>query len=189
MRAREDADVLVKAQRMLGVDLFGGEAVRGGPLGASGLRGGGEKNRLSKMSAFTNESEWEMEMDLEDEEEGDEEEEENEEEEEEDGNDGKRKYPKADRRKTNSKGKTKTKGKAKPPLLDVSEIDVARIFPRVVSHRLGLRETAEDEVVSSLVFPACFSGVAGGDVSGLAGLGGDAKESVKDVLVGILGEV
>jgi len=176
VRAREDAEVLVKAQRMLGVDLFGGEAVRGG-VGVRGkLGGGGEKNRLSTMSAFTNESEWEMEMDLEEEEEeGEEEEEEGEEE------DGEKNKGKA-------RGKTKIKGKRNPPpLLDVSEIDVARIFPRVVSHRLGMREAGEDEVVSSLFFPACFSGVA----SGLPGLGGEAnsKESVKDVLVGILGDV
>ena len=81
--------------------------------------------------------------------------------------------------KSKSKDESKDEGKSKTsPLLDSSEINVARIFSRVVSYRyqLGLGEATEDEVVISLVPPACFSGVGGGagggDVNRLAGLGG-----------------
>jgi len=39
-------------------------------------------------------------------------------------------------------------------VLDVSEADVARIVPRVVSHRVRVRDGPEDEVLGSAVFGA-----------------------------------
>lgn len=138
MHARDDADALVRAQRILGVDLFGGEAVR------DNLNGDMTKKKKQDVFSRSESSSFK--------------ESEQEEEEEENGH---------------------------IPLLDVSEIDVARIFPRVVSHRLGLREGPEDEIVSSVMFPACTNG----PTLGLAGTLIEARDSVKDVLVGILGEV
>ncbi|KIM45522.1 hypothetical protein M413DRAFT_442188 [Hebeloma cylindrosporum] len=41
-------------------------------------------------------------------------------------------------------------------VLDVSEVDIARIVPRVVSHRVRLRDGPEDEMLSSALFGATF---------------------------------
>jgi hypothetical protein len=37
---------------------------------------------------------------------------------------------------------------------DVSEVDVAKVVPRVVSHRLRVRDGPEDETMASVVFMA-----------------------------------
>jgi hypothetical protein len=42
-------------------------------------------------------------------------------------------------------------GAEEPLELDVSEADIARIFPRVVSHRVRVRDSPFDEVLSSAV--------------------------------------
>ena len=70
------------------------------------------------------------------------------------------------------------------PILEISEVDVARIFPRVVSHRLRLRDGPHDEVLSSVLYGATveppLSAIPEGET---------ASESVKAVLVDILSEV
>jgi hypothetical protein len=70
------------------------------------------------------------------------------------------------------------------PVLEVSEVDVARIFPRVVSHRLRLRDGPHDEVLSSVLYGATveppLTAIAEGE---------KVFESVKAVLVDILSEV
>ncbi len=72
-------------------------------------------------------------------------------------------------------------------ILEVSEVDIARIFPRVVSHRVRLRDGPEDEVLSSALYGATFNPPSA--------LTLDKTEcekpldSVKSVLVGILSEV
>lgn len=70
------------------------------------------------------------------------------------------------------------------PVLEVSEVDVARIFPRVVSHRLRLREGPHDEVLSSVLYGATvdppLSAVPEGEKT---------FDSVKAVLVSVLSEV
>jgi hypothetical protein len=69
-------------------------------------------------------------------------------------------------------------------VLEVSEVDVARIFPRVVSHRLRLRDGPHDEILSSVLYGATveppLSAIPEGEKT---------FESVKAVLVDILSEV
>lgn len=69
------------------------------------------------------------------------------------------------------------------PVFEVSEVDVARIFPRVVSHRLKLRDGPHDEILSSLLYGATVEPL----ISAIPE--GKAFESVKAVLVNILSEV
>ena len=73
-------------------------------------------------------------------------------------------------------------------VLDVSEVDIARIVPRVISHRVRLRDGPEDELLSSALFGATFkpppeilqAGQGEGEVT---------LDSVKKVLVQILSDV
>jgi hypothetical protein len=68
-------------------------------------------------------------------------------------------------------------------VLDVSEVDIARIVPRVISHRVRLRDGPEDELLSSAVFGATFKPppeVLEDEVT---------LDSVKKVLVQILSDV
>ena len=94
-------------------------------------------------------------------------------------------------------------------VLDVSEADVARVFPRVVSHRVRVRGGPEEEVLSSAV---CSAVDAPGSVSrgsllqlqretksgkvvgergeeGVDRVDGWERKTVKDILVEILMEV
>jgi len=64
---------------------------------------------------------------------------------------------------------------------DVSEVDIARIFPRVVSHRLKVRDGPDDEVLGSVMFPAAL-GQEETDMS-------YSRRSVKDILVNVLASV
>jgi len=63
--------------------------------------------------------------------------------------------------------------------MDVSEVDIARILPRVLTHRLRVRDGPDDEILSSVAFPAALNG-------------SDKVEShrrtVKEILVQIIGE-
>jgi hypothetical protein len=63
--------------------------------------------------------------------------------------------------------------------MDVSEVDIARIIPRVLTHRLRVRDGPDHEILSSVVFPAVMTG-------------SDKVEShrrtVKEILVQIIGE-
>ncbi|TFK21103.1 hypothetical protein FA15DRAFT_672886 [Coprinopsis marcescibilis] len=86
-------------------------------------------------------------------------------------------------------------------VLDVTEADVARVMPRVVTHRLRLRSGPEEEVLASAVFGATFgqgfpvAAEDGGDRDGdeLNGHGGgyayDDDMGIKDILVDILNKV
>ncbi|EDR11977.1 uncharacterized protein LACBIDRAFT_314001 [Laccaria bicolor S238N-H82] len=56
-----------------------------------------------------------------------------------------------------------------PVVLDVSEVDVARIMPRVITHRVKLRDGPEDEVLASAVFGATFGSGSGFDEDGPMG--------------------
>ncbi|EEB99601.1 hypothetical protein MPER_00688 [Moniliophthora perniciosa FA553] len=42
------------------------------------------------------------------------------------------------------------------PILDVSQADIGRIIPRVVSHRVRVRDGPEDEVLASAMFGAAL---------------------------------
>ncbi|TEB37205.1 hypothetical protein FA13DRAFT_890774 [Coprinellus micaceus] len=69
-------------------------------------------------------------------------------------------------------------------VLDVTEVDVARTMPRIVSHRLSLRSGPEDEILASAVMGATFGGSDGLQFQkGYGGL------TIKDVLVDILNKV
>lgn len=63
--------------------------------------------------------------------------------------------------------------------MDVSEVDIARMLPRVLTHRLRVRDGPDHEILSSVVFPAALNG-------------SDKVEShrrtVKEILVQIIGE-
>jgi hypothetical protein len=43
--------------------------------------------------------------------------------------------------------------------MDVSEVDVARIVPRVISHRLRVRDGPDHEIFSSVIYPAASPNV------------------------------
>jgi hypothetical protein len=70
--------------------------------------------------------------------------------------------------------------------LDVSEVDVARIAPRVISHRVRVRDGPEEEILSSALFGATFKplpkATTSADVS-------TSRLTVKGLLVEILSEV
>ncbi|OBZ70852.1 hypothetical protein A0H81_09222 [Grifola frondosa] len=72
--------------------------------------------------------------------------------------------------------------RARAEVWDVSEVDIARVFPRVVSHRLRVRDGPEHEVLGSLVWPA----VEGKETSEVLGW---ERKTVKEILVGILADV
>lgn len=63
--------------------------------------------------------------------------------------------------------------------MDVSEVDVGRIIPRVLTHRLQVREGPDHEILSSVVFPAV---VAGSDKVE------SHRRTIKEILVQIIGE-
>jgi hypothetical protein len=69
-----------------------------------------------------------------------------------------------------------------PEVLDVSEADIARIVPRVMTHRLRVRDGPEDELLASARFPA----VSDDDENDGAHSG---RITIKEILVRILAEV
>lgn len=82
-----------------------------------------------------------------------------------------------------------TPAPAKPPeVWDVSEVDIARIFPRVVSHRLRVRDGPDHEILGSVMYPA-----VGLPRDGVPGQSDEEpvweRRTVKDVLVEILADV
>jgi hypothetical protein len=70
--------------------------------------------------------------------------------------------------------------------LDVSEVDVARIAPRVISHRVRVRDGPEDEILSSVLFGATFMPLPKSTTSTDVSTG---QLTVKGLLVEILSEV
>ncbi|KAI0935285.1 hypothetical protein AcV7_003767 [Taiwanofungus camphoratus] len=71
---------------------------------------------------------------------------------------------------------------------DVSEVDIARVFPRVVSHRLRARDGPDHEILGSVMWPAVdvlpsrSETVHGSEERW-------ERKTVKEVLVGILADV
>ncbi|KAI0688176.1 hypothetical protein BC835DRAFT_1419356 [Cytidiella melzeri] len=70
-----------------------------------------------------------------------------------------------------------------PEVWDISEVDVGKIFPRVVSHRLCIRAGPDDEVLGSVMFPAAQHGPEP------ERLRGPEDKTVKQVIIGILADV
>ncbi|KAF9532398.1 hypothetical protein CPB83DRAFT_847797 [Crepidotus variabilis] len=73
-----------------------------------------------------------------------------------------------------------------PKIFEASEVDIARIFPRIVSHRIKLRETPEDEILASALFGATFEPPILPETDEEQG---STFDSVKSLLVSILSEV
>lgn len=77
-------------------------------------------------------------------------------------------------------------GQSEQSELDVSEADIARMFPRVVSHRIRVRDSPFDEILSSAV---CGATSPPGNESQEEETVQWERETVKDILVHILAEV
>ncbi|KAF9446216.1 hypothetical protein P691DRAFT_784146 [Macrolepiota fuliginosa MF-IS2] len=85
------------------------------------------------------------------------------------------------------------------PVLDVTEVNIARMFPRCVSHRLRVRDGPRDEVLAGAVFGATFGEPADSMAAGEVGDEGTAREmygdayddrpTVKEILVSVMSEV
>ncbi|ESK92054.1 hypothetical protein Moror_10338 [Moniliophthora roreri MCA 2997] len=79
------------------------------------------------------------------------------------------------------------------PILDVSQADIGRIIPRVVSHRVRVRDGPEDEILASAMFGAALQLSEEHGTS--RGRQVERKErsprctTVKDILISILSEV
>lgn len=95
-----------------------------------------------------------------------------------------------------AQGRSQAVGPPQPPSIwDVSEVDIARVFPRIVSHRLSVRSGPDDEILGSIMFPAARkqSDIGSGDLFG--GDGDDdsttvhVRKTVKEILVAILADV
>ncbi|KIK69079.1 hypothetical protein GYMLUDRAFT_35132 [Collybiopsis luxurians FD-317 M1] len=75
------------------------------------------------------------------------------------------------------------------PILDVTQADIARIVPRVLSHRLRVRDGPEDEVLAGAIFGASFSASLQKDERGRKVDRDRGRVTVKDLLIGILQDV
>ncbi|KAJ3814760.1 hypothetical protein F5876DRAFT_72655 [Lentinula aff. lateritia] len=73
------------------------------------------------------------------------------------------------------------------PVLDVTQADIARIVPRVLTHRLRVKDGPEDEVLASAVFGAAFSAASKKEERGRKR--DRNRVTVKELLVEILQEV
>lgn len=69
-----------------------------------------------------------------------------------------------------------------PEVWDVSEVDIGRVFPRVVSHRVRVRSGPDDEILGSIMHPAVHQQPPS------EGPLPDRK-TVKQIVVGILADV
>ncbi|KAH9998508.1 hypothetical protein BJV74DRAFT_824886 [Russula compacta] len=69
---------------------------------------------------------------------------------------------------------------------DVSEVDVAKVVPRVVSHRLRVRDGPEDEIMASVVFMATIPRIPTG-IEKKEGVW--RRRTVKEILVKLMAQV
>ncbi|KAF9268829.1 hypothetical protein L218DRAFT_984162 [Marasmius fiardii PR-910] len=75
------------------------------------------------------------------------------------------------------------------PILEVTQSDVAKIAPRVISHRVRMRNGPQDEVLASAMFGAALSSDLFDDGSGAKRRTRGNRITIKDILVSILQEV
>lgn len=99
------------------------------------------------------------------------------------------KYPASSNAHGRTESETIAPGGGFPEVWDVSEVDIARIFPRVVSHRLRVRDGPEEEVLGSLLWPAVQVTMRGGERIVPAHHGMWVRRTVKEILVGVLADV
>ncbi len=69
---------------------------------------------------------------------------------------------------------------------DVSEVDAAKVVPRVISHRLRVRDGPEDEMMAGVVYLATAPRVPAGVESNE---GVWRRRTVKEILVKLIGDV
>lgn len=69
---------------------------------------------------------------------------------------------------------------------DVSEVDAAKVVPRVISHRLRVRDGPEDETMAGVVYLATAPRVPTG-VESKEGMW--RRRTIKEILVKLIGEV
>lgn len=74
---------------------------------------------------------------------------------------------------------------------DVSEIDIARVFPRIVTHRLRVRDGPADEILGGVIFPAVSTALGASVRNKEEEVDGHEYErrTVKEILVNILADV
>lgn len=178
-RTHQDAESLVRASRVLGLDLTGAELLRPPAAGASTRGSGsddedgdgeGEDDYRSALDAWASASSAEAH---------------------EHENENEPLMQGGDAASSARGGAVAQEDDAGLEVLDAAEVHVARMVPRVISHRVRLRSGPEDEVLASALFGATFGpGAAVG-----VGARGEAEgpqprvDSVKAVLVQILADV
>lgn len=75
-------------------------------------------------------------------------------------------------------------------VLDVTEADIARVVPRVVTHRLRVRDGPQDEILASLRYGATSSWTKDEVDGGVTDeTGAYSRSTIKDILIKILTDV
>ncbi|KAL0581902.1 hypothetical protein V5O48_000132 [Marasmius crinis-equi] len=79
------------------------------------------------------------------------------------------------------------------PVLEITQSDIGRIAPRVISHRVRVRGGPQEEVLASAMYGAALNSFQRNDARELGltsgNLGDRDSVTVKDILIGILQEV
>ncbi|KAH7888926.1 hypothetical protein F5I97DRAFT_766219 [Phlebopus sp. FC_14] len=170
VRARQDAEALIRASRVLGVDNTGAELIKevaNGRLRQTGVGSSsterGYTRSHSSLASVSSDALL-------------------------DGIDVPQIYEPSTASSGHHRSASDLMGEEEPLELDVSEADIARMFPRVVSHRLRVRDSPIDEVLSSVV---CGAVSPPGEVQPFRPSEGEVweRDTVKDILVHILSEV
>ncbi|KAG2756248.1 hypothetical protein P692DRAFT_20792787 [Suillus brevipes Sb2] len=176
-RARQDAEVLARAARVLGVDQTGAELIKEVPIGAPEHTDDDSTERGYPRSS-TNTQSYEALID---------------------GSALICDVPDMTSVHTHRSSRSAPIEDEELLELDVSEADVARIFPRVVSHRVRVRDSPVDEILSSAVCGAVRR--PGGIPKGMDSEWEEGvidvhdpdivweRETVKDILVQVLAQV
>ena len=180
-RAHSDAESLVRASRVLGLDLTGAELLRPPAAGSSTMgsedneededgEGEGEDDYRSALDAWASASS----VDAHDNE-----------------HENAPLMHAGDVASSARGGAGGEENGAGLEVLDAAEVHVARMVPRVISHRVRLRSGPEDEVLASALFGATFGAGAAVGVGARSEPDGAQSrvDSVKAVLVQILADV
>jgi hypothetical protein len=173
-RARQDAEVLARAARVLGVDQTGAELIKEVAIGASERIDQDSLTERGYPSSNTSTQSFEALID---------------------GSALPFGLPDVASLHTHRSTRSALADEEGPLELDVSEADVARIFPRVVSHRVRVRDSPVDEILSSAVCGAVsWPGFTSTETnSGWQDVHDPnvvwERETVKDILVHVLATV
>jgi hypothetical protein len=178
VRARQDAEVLARAARVLGVDQTGAELIKEVAIGASEPTDQDSLTERGYPSSNTSIQSFEALID---------------------GSALPFGLSDVASLHTHRSTRSAPADEEGPLELDVSEADVARIFPRVVSHRIRVRDSPVDEILSSAVCGAVsWPGVTSTETNSgwqemLANVHDPnvvwERETVKDILVHVLATV